>query len=349
MVPRWQRNTVRLRGCAPRVRRGARSRFGSRAISCAATARGGGRSSPPGRPGSPRTRSPPARSRGALRPAGAMPRFASTTSAAGSSRPRCSAPARCCSSDVAGSTPVALVYVGLAIGVAIAAPLQTELSGTEIPEAQDVLDLWPARILAIARQLARDARRRRRRARDVPRAPARERLDPRGDRRRGDRKRPRRARRRRASARGRARRRAPLRRVRRPVAAREATPRRARRPPRARSTPRRSRRGRPHARLATREQPHPSERVEHHQPEHRELRLERGSPALEHRHSAIVRDREACDVPDHERRDLHVPDRLGRHDREVRREVDRPEEIPATPERVGDQRDDELALDQERA
>ena len=45
--------------------------------------------------------------------------------------------------------PVALVYTGLAIGVAIAVPLQIELSGTEIPEAQDVLDLWPARILAI--------------------------------------------------------------------------------------------------------------------------------------------------------------------------------------------------------
>jgi hypothetical protein len=45
--------------------------------------------------------------------------------------------------------PIALVYVGLAIGVAVAVPLQTELSGTEIPEAQDVLDLWPARILAI--------------------------------------------------------------------------------------------------------------------------------------------------------------------------------------------------------
>ena len=46
-------------------------------------------------------------------------------------------------------TPVALVYVGLAVGVAIAAPLQTELSGTKIPEAQDVLELWPTRILAI--------------------------------------------------------------------------------------------------------------------------------------------------------------------------------------------------------
>ena len=47
------------------------------------------------------------------------------------------------------AAPAAFVYVGLAIGVAIAAPLQIQLSGTEIPEAQDVLDLWPARILAI--------------------------------------------------------------------------------------------------------------------------------------------------------------------------------------------------------
>lgn len=45
--------------------------------------------------------------------------------------------------------PVAMVYTGLAIGVAVAVPLQSELSGTGIPEAQDVLDLWPARILAI--------------------------------------------------------------------------------------------------------------------------------------------------------------------------------------------------------
>ncbi len=45
--------------------------------------------------------------------------------------------------------PLALVYTGLAVGVAIAVPLETRLSGTEIPEAQDVLELWPARILAI--------------------------------------------------------------------------------------------------------------------------------------------------------------------------------------------------------
>ena len=45
--------------------------------------------------------------------------------------------------------PVALVYVGVAVGVAVAVPLHGSFSGTDIPEAQDVLDLWPARILAI--------------------------------------------------------------------------------------------------------------------------------------------------------------------------------------------------------
>ena len=47
------------------------------------------------------------------------------------------------------AAPVGLVYVGLALGIALAMPLQVELSGTEVPEAQDVLDLWPARALAI--------------------------------------------------------------------------------------------------------------------------------------------------------------------------------------------------------
>lgn len=45
--------------------------------------------------------------------------------------------------------PVALVYVGIAIGVAVAVPLHGTLIGTDIPEAQHVLDLWPARTLAI--------------------------------------------------------------------------------------------------------------------------------------------------------------------------------------------------------
>src|SRR5215510_12248399 len=45
--------------------------------------------------------------------------------------------------------PVALAYVGLAVGVVVSAPLQSEVSGSSIPHAQDVFDLWPARILAI--------------------------------------------------------------------------------------------------------------------------------------------------------------------------------------------------------
>ena len=44
---------------------------------------------------------------------------------------------------------VALLYVGLAVGVALAMPLAGDLSGSDVPDAQDVLDLWPARILAI--------------------------------------------------------------------------------------------------------------------------------------------------------------------------------------------------------
>jgi hypothetical protein len=46
--------------------------------------------------------------------------------------------------------PVTLVYVGLAIGIAVAAPLHGSLSGTDVPQAQDLLALWPARVVAIA-------------------------------------------------------------------------------------------------------------------------------------------------------------------------------------------------------
>jgi hypothetical protein len=45
--------------------------------------------------------------------------------------------------------PVALVYAGLAAGVAIAVPLTTPVSGSEIPDASEHLDLLPARILAV--------------------------------------------------------------------------------------------------------------------------------------------------------------------------------------------------------
>ena len=47
-------------------------------------------------------------------------------------------------------TAVAIAYVGLAIGIAVSVPLRLEPSGKGIPEAQDVLDLWPARVVAIA-------------------------------------------------------------------------------------------------------------------------------------------------------------------------------------------------------
>jgi len=50
--------------------------------------------------------------------------------------------------------PVALVYVGLAIGVALAVPLETPVSGRSIPEAQQHLALFPARILAIVGNVA---------------------------------------------------------------------------------------------------------------------------------------------------------------------------------------------------
>jgi hypothetical protein len=46
--------------------------------------------------------------------------------------------------------PLTLVYVGLAVGIAIAVPLTEPVSGSSIPEAQAHLALFPARVLAIA-------------------------------------------------------------------------------------------------------------------------------------------------------------------------------------------------------
>lgn len=48
-----------------------------------------------------------------------------------------------------GVVPVVLVFVGLACGVAVAEPVNGPISGSSIPEAQDHLDLFPARVLAI--------------------------------------------------------------------------------------------------------------------------------------------------------------------------------------------------------
>ena len=48
------------------------------------------------------------------------------------------------------AAPVALVYAGLAAGVAVAVPLHGSFGAEAIPEAQEHLDLFPARILAVA-------------------------------------------------------------------------------------------------------------------------------------------------------------------------------------------------------
>jgi len=48
------------------------------------------------------------------------------------------------------AAPLGLLYAGLALGVAVAAPVTQHVEGTAIPRAQDHLDLFPARALAIA-------------------------------------------------------------------------------------------------------------------------------------------------------------------------------------------------------
>ncbi|MBA3384348.1 MAG: hypothetical protein H0T20_06810 [Actinobacteria bacterium] len=48
------------------------------------------------------------------------------------------------------AAPVGLLYTGLAIGIGFTSPLTSSVSGTTIPEAQQHLDLFPERILAIA-------------------------------------------------------------------------------------------------------------------------------------------------------------------------------------------------------
>ena len=164
----------------------------------------------------------PARSRGARPPAGAMPHFASTTSAAHSSRPRCSEPARCSSSAVAGldlsRSRTRGSPSGRRRGPAARRPLGNRDPGR------------PGRARPLARADPRDprklpghARDRRRRRRDVPRPPGRELADPRRHRRGGNRKRAGRARSS-ASACDRRRGASSVRGVRRPHVAPEATP-----------------------------------------------------------------------------------------------------------------------------
>jgi hypothetical protein len=50
---------------------------------------------------------------------------------------------------VRAALPIALVYTGLAIGVAIAVPIDPAIGGTDLPDAGEHLDVFPARVLAI--------------------------------------------------------------------------------------------------------------------------------------------------------------------------------------------------------
>ena len=45
--------------------------------------------------------------------------------------------------------PVALAYVGFAVGLALAAPLHGRIAGNEIPEAQEHLEFFPVRLAAV--------------------------------------------------------------------------------------------------------------------------------------------------------------------------------------------------------
>jgi hypothetical protein len=45
--------------------------------------------------------------------------------------------------------PVALVYTGLAVGIAVAVPLIEPVGGSEIPDAAEHLDFVPARLVAV--------------------------------------------------------------------------------------------------------------------------------------------------------------------------------------------------------
>jgi hypothetical protein len=47
------------------------------------------------------------------------------------------------------ATPLGLLYTGLAVGVAIAAPIVEPVAGSSIPEAQDHLEFVPARLVAV--------------------------------------------------------------------------------------------------------------------------------------------------------------------------------------------------------
>ena len=140
---------LRGRGRAPRLRRGARLAAPRRPPAAPALARAAHRR--PRRLGRvARARSRPPRPRLAWGAAagGASRRSASTTSSAGLLTAPLLGAGSLLRADSGAGAPVALVYAGLAAGVALAVPLEGSFGAEAIPEAQEHLDLFPARILA---------------------------------------------------------------------------------------------------------------------------------------------------------------------------------------------------------
>ena len=74
------------------------------------------------------------------------------------SPPRCSASARSSSPAAAGRRPLGLVYTGLAVGVAIAVPLTTPVTGDSIPERPGAPRLLARAAAGRPRQQPRDDR-----------------------------------------------------------------------------------------------------------------------------------------------------------------------------------------------
>ncbi len=111
--------------------------------------RGAGLSSPLGVPRSSATRSRPARWPGALQPGWGEPAFRVYYLFGGLLTAALLGLGSALLYGRRWTLYPGLLYVGLAIGVAIAAPIHGDISGTSIPEAQEHLGFLPARLVAI--------------------------------------------------------------------------------------------------------------------------------------------------------------------------------------------------------
>ena len=107
------------------------------------------RSSSRGPSRSPASPPRPARSPGAPRPAGTTGSFRAYYLFGGLLTAALLGAGSLLRAGVRVAGAVALVYAGLAIGVALAVPIDPAVSGSAIPDASEHLDLFPARVLAL--------------------------------------------------------------------------------------------------------------------------------------------------------------------------------------------------------